>query len=260
MKPIQIAAMTILVGILIFSGCNKDNPTQSSTMPIENEINDSTLIAYYPFNGSARDISGNLNDGFVIGATLTTDRFGMIKNSYHFVKGAYIRISELFPDSSTAFTIAVWIKKDTIDNGRHMVFYKGAQQGEVSIIFTPGVLGFGVNLHVPGSPPNTQNWYAANVTDTLKANKYYFLVARYIKGNSINLCINGKQVSTTNVPNLNLNSDLSSTFSAIGNHTEQSHSITDGWRGSIDDIRVYSRSLSNEEVQSLYHEGNWIGN
>ncbi|MCK4447097.1 MAG: hypothetical protein KAW56_08445 [Candidatus Marinimicrobia bacterium] len=35
------------------------------------------LIAYYPFNGNANDESVNGNDGTVVGATLTTDRFGI---------------------------------------------------------------------------------------------------------------------------------------------------------------------------------------
>ena len=33
------------------------------------------LVAYYPFNGSADDESGRGNNGIVIGATLSWDRF-----------------------------------------------------------------------------------------------------------------------------------------------------------------------------------------
>ena len=51
-----------------------------------------------------------------------------------------------------------------------------------------------MNLHVPGTPDNTQNWYAAQISDTLKANTYYFLVGRYIKGQRVDLMINGNLV------------------------------------------------------------------
>src|SRR3990172_9009459 len=42
------------------------------------------LVAYYPFNGNANDESGNGNNGTVIGATLTTDRFNNPNKAYLF--------------------------------------------------------------------------------------------------------------------------------------------------------------------------------
>jgi hypothetical protein len=35
-----------------------------------------TPVAYYPFTGNAKDLSGNGNSALVNGATLTQDRFG----------------------------------------------------------------------------------------------------------------------------------------------------------------------------------------
>ncbi len=45
---------------------------------------DSGLVAYYPFNGNAKDESGNGNNGSVFGATLTMDRFGNDRSAYEF--------------------------------------------------------------------------------------------------------------------------------------------------------------------------------
>ena len=42
------------------------------------------LVAYYPFNGNANDVSGNGNNGTVNGATLTTDRFGNANSAFSF--------------------------------------------------------------------------------------------------------------------------------------------------------------------------------
>ena len=42
------------------------------------------LVAYYPFTGNADDISGNGNDGKVMGATLTSDRFGNKESAFSF--------------------------------------------------------------------------------------------------------------------------------------------------------------------------------
>lgn len=42
------------------------------------------LIAYYPFDGNANDISGSNINGSVNNAILTTDRFGQVNNAYLF--------------------------------------------------------------------------------------------------------------------------------------------------------------------------------
>ena len=44
----------------------------------------SGLVALYPFDGNASDMSGNGNHGTVNGATLGTDRHGQIGKAYHF--------------------------------------------------------------------------------------------------------------------------------------------------------------------------------
>jgi len=44
----------------------------------------SGLVAYYPFNGDARDYSGNDNHGVVDGPVLTTDRFGKENCAFSF--------------------------------------------------------------------------------------------------------------------------------------------------------------------------------
>ena len=42
------------------------------------------LVAYYPFDGNASDMSGNGNDGTVNGATLSADRHGVVGKAYSF--------------------------------------------------------------------------------------------------------------------------------------------------------------------------------
>jgi len=48
------------------------------------------LVAYYPFNGNANDVSGHGNNGAVNGATLSTDRFGSANSAYALNGGAWI--------------------------------------------------------------------------------------------------------------------------------------------------------------------------
>lgn len=73
------------------------------------------LVAYWPFDGNAKDASGNGNDGTVNGATLTSDRNGKADGVHHFDGDDTIEV----PDSislrspTNAISIAVWIKPDT---------------------------------------------------------------------------------------------------------------------------------------------------
>jgi hypothetical protein len=215
------------------------------------------LVAWYPFNGNANDSSGNGNDGINNAATLTTDRFGNNNNAYLFNGNASISIPELFPASCAAFTFAVWVMKDFVDINTHQILYKGLDQGEASLCITNlnnyAVVGFGVNLET--GTYGAQNWYFVNYPDTLKTKTYYFLVGRYIRGQQIEFLINGKLIGSSAVPNLPLAKWPTHSYSAIGTHP--TFPTTYYWNGVIDDIRVYNRALSDEEVQSLYHEGGW---
>ena len=74
------------------------------------------LIAHYPLNGNANDISGNNINGTVVNATLTTDRNGNLNSAYYFNgSNTYIELpfSNLYnfaPQDS--FSISVWVSPD----------------------------------------------------------------------------------------------------------------------------------------------------
>ena len=191
---------------------------------------------------------------------MTADRFGHSNSAYWFTNCSSITIPEMLSDSCSAFTFTAWVKQDYKDNNNHMIIFHGSIKGEAGLSITNGNVGFGMNLHVPGTPDNTQNWYAAQISDTLKANTYYFLVGRYIKGQRVDLMINGSLVASSVVPNLNLNTNPTRSYSAIGIHTQASFTQICCWNGDLDDIRIYNRAISDDEVQSLYHEGGWNGN
>ena len=58
-------------------------------LELKGTVNDSTLlneglVAYYTFEGDARDLSGNGHHGIVHGASLTQDRFGNADGAYAF--------------------------------------------------------------------------------------------------------------------------------------------------------------------------------
>ena len=70
------------------------------------------LIAYYPFNGNANDMSGNGNNGSVAGATLSEDRFGNPDSAYYFDGNDYINIGQLPQlQGAQGITVSCWVRR-----------------------------------------------------------------------------------------------------------------------------------------------------
>ena len=70
------------------------------------------LVGFYPFNGNAKDFSGNGNHGDVYGAKLTSDSKGHEKSAYLFNgKDSYIELPNQVKGSSFTFSAYVKVNK-----------------------------------------------------------------------------------------------------------------------------------------------------
>ncbi|MBL0146267.1 MAG: LamG domain-containing protein [Chitinophagaceae bacterium] len=70
------------------------------------------LIAYYPFNGNATDESGNNNNPVYNNATLTADKFGNTNSAYHFNGiNTYIKILNTPSlNAKNTISLSVWVR------------------------------------------------------------------------------------------------------------------------------------------------------
>jgi hypothetical protein len=207
------------------------------------------LVAYYPFNGNAKDASGNGNDGTVYGAVLANDRFGVPESAFHFNgTNAYIDCgTNSVLRFTNALTLAAWVNISgpgsanyygqsgvgTVINkeGEYQLLYAN---GELLWFFAnqdPGWLGVG-GQYVPGVLP-TNVWQHVVVTYTNG------IVITYLNGARTN-AYDGCCAIGDVYPELN---NL-----WIGGRQQE----PDYFNGSIDDIRLYNRALSTNEVQQLY--------
>ncbi len=85
------------------------------------------LVAYFPFNGNANDMSGNELNGTVSGAVLTTNRFGTANSAYYFNgSSAYITLPLGSAAFSGDFTASAWFNAYDLTNGWAAIF---AEQG-----------------------------------------------------------------------------------------------------------------------------------
>ena len=202
------------------------------------------LIAYYPFNGNANDESGNGNDGTVYGAILTEDRFGNTNSAYSFDgidDYIFIEYNELFNISpEKSFTICVWVNNLSTNNWWKALIVKSKSNGfwDYGLYLSP-------DNKFMGGLDNRHEVYS-----TTKANaNWKFAVLTYKNGNW-KLYINSILEAYKNNGNLIKQSDGGISFGKKGERN------ADYFKGFLDDIRIYNRVLSEEEIKIIYHEIN----
>jgi len=197
---------------------------KSAVTPKELEFLKKGLVAYYPFNGNAKDESGNGNDGDIVGATLCTNRFGVADSAYTFSAGNFIRVNDTFGET---LTITCWASNAAPDQ-RSMLWCFGDQSTGPDLFFYVGTISL-------NTWDNTQNSFCSY---SLKANVWSHFVT-VISPEITELYIDGIQVGKA----------------AYRDPSGKPFLVNQGyypWTGQIDDIRIYNRALSEAEVKELY--------
>ena len=198
------------------------------------------LVAYYPFNGNAKDVSGNQNHGKIHGdMVLSKDRFGKINQAYKFDGvNDYISILDHSSFRFSTFSICSWFNSKRLDNAGRLV-EKGASNSYwlflVSNRVNTGFFSSGYNNLLSST--------------TIQSGKWYYTCGVY-DGNTLKIFIDGQ---------------LSNSRIEKKEPLHNNQPITIGWKyngikvdyfqGEIDDIRIYNRALSDSEIQELYNEG-----
>jgi hypothetical protein len=211
------------------------------------------LVAYYPFNGNAIDQTGNGHDGTVHGALLNTDRFGNPNSAYSFDGGDdYVQI----PDAQdlggmSSLTLAVWVKM----NGDGLETEVLNKYDHTS---SSRHLGGSYNIGIDGWGPlavfqyATKDDYVIKISnDPLPIDLWHLIVGVYT-GTEGSVYVDGSKVTLSRndpEPAGPLNSITSDLLIGCG---ESSGSLYHFFSGKIDDVRIYNRALSADEVQQLY--------
>ncbi len=209
--------------------------------PKEPEFLKQGLVAYYPFNGNAKDESGNGNDGEVNGATLTVGRHGQAEQAYN-LDGVddYLTfdISSSFPFGENAFGMAVWINiANTLPTWRTILAtdtYNTKGGNGISLYQNGKELSFWV-----GGFNSAKN--ICHASDLFGTATWTHVIVTRNKG-SVNLYVDGVRKAAGTVPRI-LDGNLLYLGKNISNFF---------YYGQIDDVRIYNRALSEAEVKELY--------
>jgi hypothetical protein len=208
------------------------------------QTGNANLVAYFPFNGNANDESGNGNDGSVSGATLTADRFGMIGSAYYFNGSSdFIGTSNIATTATDTWSITAWIKPATLNQLGSVVINGfddgGGSNNGYSILLGDG--GGGTGNTLTGLFSNVE-WI--NPMLTLSANNIWYHIAMVRKNGTTTLYLNGiaGSATTTAEPgtplgSLRIGSQMGLRF----------------FNGAIDEVKVFSKALSDAEVWQSYN-------
>ena len=204
------------------------------------------LIAYYPFNENAEDQAG-INHGEISGARITTLRCDDYAYEFDGVNdfidcGNHPSLNQNF----MGFTISAWINPAYIGNNEFGTIV--AKWG-----FDPSIDHFGLWINenykivaAIGDMNVMENGVFSNTM--LQVGEWVQVVVTWSRNRRMAIYINGemetKGMQTGNGINLNSNVNL-----RIG---QQEGRFKRPYKGLIDEVRLYGRTLSPTEVKALY--------
>jgi hypothetical protein len=210
------------------------------------------LVAYYPFDGNANDMSGNGNHGTVNGATLATDRHGNSFKAYSF-DGSNDRIA--LPNSNDLklqkISMAMWIKFSDVLGGQIISNESNVADGFAIDNTSDKKIGFKIMKGSVIKPLGGIYDHTFTATDSFSQNSWVFLAATY-EGSIKHIYLDG---FLSKSENSNITISYRNTPIQIGCAGFRNSYF----KGFIDDLRIYDRALSAAEVATLYNHEKPVG-
>lgn len=202
------------------------------------------LIGYFPFNGDARDFSGNGLDGTVHGLSFAPDRFGVANRAFFFNGTTdYIEVprSESFNFGTNDFTLSVWIKPAGFARNAYVVGKAFPSAGRGYGLATTGLNT--AYAFIAADLPYVELYGGSGIS----TGGWHHLIAVYKRNSSLLIYDDGVLVGQT---------PIGSEAGDIDNPEPLSigKAISDAspFAGSIDDVRIYDRALSDAEAKALH--------
>jgi hypothetical protein len=190
-----------------------------------------SLVLYYSFDESEKviDLSGNGNHGRIHGAKYTQERGGAMKFDG---QDDYISVEDI---ELKEYSFSTWVKtsKSNVVSSRYIFVsddwvHRHALQGNS---------GHSLSIVADSSEINEYEWPFA-------ANTWTHLVLTHLKG-TFKLYKNGKSIKTGKMESY----PVTDTLYLGGKEKDSKRS----WLGMIDEVAVFDRALTEDEVKILYN-------
>jgi hypothetical protein len=207
------------------------------------------LVAYYPFNGNANDVSGNGLNGTVYGATLTSDWFGNPDSAYNFDgsddyiscgSGALTNFS-----STDRFSLEAFIRHFTSSTFDAIVARHDDRKSTFN--YAIGVIDNKFVLIADQSYIDSI-WLRS---DTVLTDGLWYHVVGVYDNKTMTVYVNGTQDGSAIFPAAGQGDSLAGLY--IGKTGYWSGYPDDRYfNGVIDEVRIYNRALTDQEISDRY--------
>ena len=235
--------ISLFASTAIFYGCSDDeSPKAESEAPgIENG-----MIAYYPLDTDVKDASGNNRHATVIG--VSTFQSGKVAQGIKLDANqeSYISLPPIDFNSMEAFTLSIWVNEEGIthSDGSGYLSFGDHHGGQLGIGHYWGNIRFSVGAQIDTDvEKNVTFAYPFEQTD---ANKWILYTMVYDQGKFsayTNGVLKGTKTDEINVSNSN---------SALGAHwSANGAGFFNRFIGMMDDVRIYDRASTQEEINAL---------
>lgn len=240
----------------------------STLAQIPNYVPTSGLVGWWPFNGNANDESGNGNNGTVNGPTLTSDRFGASNSAYNFNGSGNISVPDANSLSLTSkqYSFSFWANFNTGANATTdgcILGKRASTSGPYEYYFAK------IRANHPTNPNifipyiwdlgGTCGPYSSNVIGgmPLMGENIWEHFVVTADGVTCNIYKNGVVFFTsTDNGSCNLGNTSGNLLFGEGGGWNN----TQYMNGKLDDIGIWNRALTQQEVTDLYNSQNCANN
>lgn len=207
------------------------------------------LVAYYPCDGNANDLSGNSNNGYVYGAALANDRNGNSNSSYYFDGNSsfiLVRSNNLLNITSNQnLSISFWMKEDgkEFNTDKYIISkYSGSTITGAAFAIGTGSEGNGYAWTQIAS--GSTNGFELRGHYRINDGLWHHLVYEWKNGEQSYLYIDSKK-------DVNSNASYGSIINSFDLYFGCGSNQKQFFRGYLDDIRIYNRILTGSEITYL---------
>lgn len=205
------------------------------------------LVAWYPLDGNASDLSMNANNGTVIGSTsYTPGKFGqalVLDGTTNYLTAPSIQAIQI---GASDWTLSAWVKLSSSSGNYQIIDKRQSSPGQRYEMYIGN--GF-LNAHLCDNCSGATN-VAVTGTKNVADNAFHLVTASFNRSGNLTTYIDGIQDATTSLAALQgdaiINSPSSLYIGAVA--------LTNAGKfpGVIDDVRMYNRALSASEAALLY--------
>lgn len=215
-------------------------------------------VAHWPLDGDARDVAGGGHHGVVVNAVPTEDRFGSPNGAFRFDgDGDYIDISEDIDQGTGDLTWSAWFQQEDPPRFRAILSKKEPKQSRFDSL---QLFGSCYDAGVPCFEicDGDQNVCDAAVAPRRYDDGRWHHIAGVRDGKSVKLYLDGMLAGSVASSGLDADGADGIKIGAAGDlgaGCNKPGCTDDSFLGSIDDVRIYDRALTPQEISCLYAPG-----